>query len=412
VIKNIVTSLSAKLIVLFATLGVVVLNTRFLGQEGQGEAALINLGILLIVSVSNIVGGGALVFLLPRIGTKAATGPAIAWAIFSSVLAYPILKGLDFIPDGLLVHICLLGFIQSLFFFVHQAILAKEKIARYNILISFQLISLLLSLTIFYVVLDQKVLLSFIQSLYISFGATCLLSIYMSGSSLDDGKSQPWKKTFGEIFPLGSYTQGGNILHLLNLRVYLIILEKAGSLFSVGIFSLAIYAAEAVWNIAKSLSLVLSSRISNSTDQLYIRSLTLSFLKISPLLTLPLVLIASVLPDEFFKMIFGKDLQGLHSLILICAPAIWLHSVTVIISHYFSGTGHHKHNMWGSAFGLLTGFSSSLFFIPMWSVTGAAISFSAGLVANFTYHVLTFHKKQRIQTVDFTLSRNDFNLIK
>jgi O-antigen/teichoic acid export membrane protein len=412
VIKNILNSFGTKLVVLAATLGVVVLNSRFLGQEGQGQVSLINLGILIIVSFSNIVGGGALVYLLPRIGTKTVIGPSVLWSLLCSLAGFPLLKLFGFLDTALIIHVCFLGFLQSLFFFLHQIVLSKEKILSYNLLITTQLISLLLSLSLFYFIADLREISSFVFSLYISFGITVLFSLYVCRNWLNDGQKKPWSKTFAEVFPLGMYTQGGNILHLFNLRFALIFLEKMSSLFYVGIFSLVLYAAEAIWNIGKSMSIVLGSRLSNSSDAGYKRSLTLSMIKVSFVLTLPVVLVAAFIPDTLYQLIFGGDLHGLHLALLICSPMILLHSCTMIISHYFSGTGLHRHNMWGSAVGILLGICSGFFLIEEYELQGASISFSAALFGNFLYHASTFRRIEKVGKEELKLRKSDFqNLV-
>jgi O-antigen/teichoic acid export membrane protein len=412
VIKNILSSFGTKLLVLFATLGVVILNSRFLGQEGQGQVSLINLGILIIVAFSNIVGGGALVFLLPRIGTNTVVGPALAWTALCALLGFPILNVFGFIDSTLLIHVCILGFLQSLFFFLHQIVLSKEKIVSYNVLISTQLISLLISLSLFYFIADKKDISSFIYSLYISFAITVFISLYVCRNWLNEGQKLPWTQTFAEILPLGMYTQSGNILHLFNLRFALIFLEKMSSLFYVGVFSLVLYGAEAIWNIGKSMSIVLTSRLSNSTDETYKRNLSLSMMKISFVFTLPLVLIAAFIPDSIYQFFFGEDLHGLHIALLICSPMILLHVCTMIISHYFSGTGLHRHNMWGSAIGIIFGLSAGYLLIKNHGLEGASISFSTALFGNFLYHVLTFWRIEQIRVKDLVIRKSDFeNLI-
>jgi O-antigen/teichoic acid export membrane protein len=408
VIKNILSSFGAKLVVLVATLGVVMLNTRYLGQEGQGEASLINLGILIIVSFSSIIGGGVLVFLLPRIGAKAVVGPALLWASFCALLGFPLLWLFGFLDSTLLIHVCFLGLFQSLFFFLHQIVLSKEKILTYNFLISVQLISLLISLAVFYILLGLPEIFSFILSLYISFGATVILSLIVCRKWLDDGENKPWNKTFADIFPLGLYSQGGNILHLFNLRFSLIFLEKMSSLFYVGIFSLVLYAAEAIWNIGKSMSIVLGSRLSNTDNHVYRKQLTLSMIKLSFWFTFPLVIIAAFLPDSFYQIIFGRDLEGLHRALLIVSPMILLHACTMIVSHYFSGTGNHRHNMWGSAIGLVLGLISVFILMDDYGLEGASISFSMALLGNFIYHLITFRRLEKVTFQDLKLHKSDF----
>ena len=65
-IRAITGTLINRLLVMVLAMAVVVLNTNFLGDLGQGEVALLNLGILVMLSVAHFISGGAVVYLVPR----------------------------------------------------------------------------------------------------------------------------------------------------------------------------------------------------------------------------------------------------------------------------------------------------------------------------------------------------------
>jgi O-antigen/teichoic acid export membrane protein len=398
------------MVVLVCTLAAVVLNTRYLGQEGQGGIALINLGILILVSISNIIGGGALVYLIPRMGVARVTAPAILWSLFSSALGMMILKLFNFVDPKFVIHVGILGLLQSLFFFVHQIILSRERIRMYNSLLALQTISLLISMFVVYQLLDQASVSSFILCLYISFGTTLLASVLCVRDVLVLRFESGIFRDILQIFRHGFYAQGGNVIHLLNQRGGLYLLQA--SLFSAGIFSLCLYAAEAIWNVSKSISLVQHSRISNLSDKSVIRSLTISFTKLSVLFTAPFVLMAVSIPDSWFRFIFGDDLVGLHHALLLFSPAILLHSVTLVFSHYFSGTGLHKHNMWGAALGFIVLISLGAWLTMLYGLNGTVMAASAGWLTNFIYHLIQFHRLECLTIKDFRLRREDLAVIR
>jgi O-antigen/teichoic acid export membrane protein len=131
-------------------------------------------------------------------------------------------------------------------------------------------------------------------------------------------------------------------------------------------------------------------------------------IKLSFWFTFPLVIIAAFLPDSFYQIIFGRDLEGLHRALLIVSPMILLHACTMIVSHYFSGTGNHRHNMWGSAIGLVLGLISVFILMDDYGLEGASISFSMALLGNFIYHLITFRRLEKVTFQDLKLHKSDF----
>ena len=61
-IRAITGTLINRMVVMVFAMAVVVLNTNFLGDFGQGEVALLNLGILVMLSVAHFISGGAVVY--------------------------------------------------------------------------------------------------------------------------------------------------------------------------------------------------------------------------------------------------------------------------------------------------------------------------------------------------------------
>ena len=56
-------SIATRGFLLAFTVAIILLNTRILGASGQGEIAWIQLGILVVTSVSGFLAGGAVVYL-------------------------------------------------------------------------------------------------------------------------------------------------------------------------------------------------------------------------------------------------------------------------------------------------------------------------------------------------------------
>ena len=390
---------ASRLIILACTLGIVLLNTHYLGTAGQGTASLVNLGILLIVALSNFIGGGALAYLIPRIGTRATFIPSVLWAGVSTLLLYGIFMLYPIVPGEYILYTCLLGLLQSLFIYFLQVLVANMQFTRYNIAVSIQSCTAFLSLLLFFLAAGWNDPMAFIASLGVSFAVTfCVSLVWVLPMVKNDPNVAPGnKKNFLDMFHYGKFVQGGNITHLLNQRLNFVLLENlapSGRLLT-GIFSLAMYAAEATWTIAKSLSLVQYSRISNSGNPDEHHALVRRNVRIALLVAVFASLVIAMVPESLYQWIFGSNVDGLRWTLLLLIPAIVANSFSIIYAHYFSGIGLHRFNMLASGTGLVLGLTVGLLLIPPMGLKGAAIASSIAFVAQAMALHLWYTKEKR-----------------
>lgn len=380
-IKNIASSFISRIGVLLLTFTVVVMNSRILGDEGQGTAALIQLGILLIVSITNFIGGGAVVFLTPRMAPRALLLPAYLWSVLVALLFWPILHFTHLVPAEYALDVCLLGLLQALFTFHMQIAMGKERIQAFNGVVLIQALVLAAVTATLMLVLNKQDIQSYIYALYASFATTYLLSVAISLKYIKGAKaSVPFGTAWRELWRYGRYAQGGNILQLLNNRANLYLLERllVNGRGAAGVFSIALYAGEAVWSVGKSLALVQYARISNSNDQAYNTKITVRFLYLSTAATVVPVALMVLLPESLYLWIFGESMLGLHSALICIAPGIVANSASMIFSHHFSGTGKHHRNTLSSGMALAAMVAVALVLIPLYGVVGAAVAASVG----------------------------------
>jgi len=69
----------------------VLMNLHFVHVEGQGTIALINFGILILATLSQFIGGGALIYLIPRMGEQKIALPSLIWIAISAALTCALL---------------------------------------------------------------------------------------------------------------------------------------------------------------------------------------------------------------------------------------------------------------------------------------------------------------------------------
>jgi O-antigen/teichoic acid export membrane protein len=180
----------------------------------------------------------------------------------------------------------------------------------------------------------------------------------------------------GEMFRYGFYNQVAHITQMLSFRVSYYVLNSYHGEAAVGIYSNGISLAESVWLIAKSISLVQYARISNTDDRKYAQRLTVQLSKVSMAISLLLLLPLLLLPMGFYSFIFGAGFEEVRMVIWSLAIGVVVYNLSILLGHYFSGTGRYHINAIASSLGLIVSLILFFYLIPLYSITGAGIATS------------------------------------
>ena len=401
--KSSIALIASRLWIMLSTLGIVFLNTRFLGTAGQGDAGIINLGILIVASISMFVTGGAVVFIMPRLKAGSTIFPALLWSTLTAIASFIFFKIVPIIPDEFIIHVVALGWMQSLFTFNMQVLLGKLRFMPYTISLIIQSALSFISLLLFFILEIDITIQAFLKSLYISFVITLLFTIWAAKDEWLKMNLKEWKKALSELFNYGKWGQTGNVFHLLNQRLnfslldILIVQGKA----SAGILSIAMYGAEVVWTVAKSLSTEQYALIANSTDRKEQQLLTKKNMRTSLLLGVAAFIGIWIVPPGFYFWILPDrvDTIALANALLWLAPGILANSASIIFAHYFSGIGKHYHNGIASALGFAIGLPASILLISNMGLEGAAAGISISFIIQVLYFIW-YWRKERPTTSD------------
>ena len=263
-IKSEILSVFNRVFGLVSALLLVIMNLHFVHVEGQGTIALINFGILIVATLSQFIGGGALIFLIPRIGEDKIIFPALVWISISVPLTSLLLFALNapFISFTLI-----LGAVQAVFVLQQMILLGKEKILSYQLLLLAQSLASLVFVGTFYFTTNWGVF-AFISGQLISFSITAGVGFFLTKEVWNKFQLKVSKENLYTITKLGGYAQMANVFHLGNQRSYLYFLENTGAEGKVfaGVFSILLYVAEALWTVAKSLSFILASKVAQTNN--------------------------------------------------------------------------------------------------------------------------------------------------
>ncbi len=405
--KLIATSLGAKIITAVSSLLIVIIGSHYLGAKNMGDISLIVLAITIFIQINNIVGGGALVYLLPRHNTTSLLVLSYLWAIVTIFISTIVIVVLHLVDSIYIWHTVILA---SLFVFsnIHWMVfLAKERINLYNILQATNILLLLTGFSIFIFVFHENSVFSYIKALYIAYGLSFFLSSAFLLKHIRFQRLNNISASISELFRFGSIMQTANILQLFNYRFLYYLIEQMLGKTLLGIYSVGNQVSEGVWLMSNSASTVLYPKISNSTDQNHALRITLSFTKGIGIITLFIILVLWLLPATFYGWVFGQEFTSVKPIILSLSGGIFFLSLSKILSNYFSGIGKPQVNTVASGIGAVVLASLGYFFISRWHLIGAGLIASLTYFSGFCYQFIQLKKHNNLTISDFKLTSAD-----
>ena len=389
-IRPVAGTIATRVLVMIMNLGVIMLAGHAMGARGLGDISLVVLAITFIMLLANVIGGGAITYLLPRHRLGRLLLPSYCWALLVSVIAFFIVDAIDITPEGTELHVAILAFIQSIYTIHFNVLLGRQRIDLINVL---QLLHAIVLLAVFAFLLNGKTdpdVFDYVGSAYAAFTTTAIGSVIALLSlkrvdPIDAG---------GAVLPVmlrqGGFIQAANFLQLLNYRLVYYLLERGQGLAALGIYSVGNQLAESAWLGPKSIGSVLYGKVSNTNDE--IESQRLTILAAKAALAMAIVVLAAIVlvPDRVFQWVFGSEIQGITQLVLLLSPGIVAMSVSQALSHYFSGTGRNIHNVIGSGLGVIVTLILGPWLVPEFGASGAAITASLAYSANVIYQAFYF----------------------
>ena len=394
------------------------LATNYLGSAAWGLSGIILLDISLILLVADMA-GNAIVYFTPRRKVSSLLVISMAWSVMVVIalgLIFIVLQSFpDFfsiiVPNGYAVHILVLVLIASFNGFIINILLGKGNILVFNSLFVVQMVAMLLAMSYFIFVLNQRDETAFVGALYVSYLITLLLGIILIINVLriDSDKE---KATLKEMLHFGLMTQLSSITHLLNKRLGFYFIRNISGFGAVGVYHSGTQITEGLRIIGQSIALVQMSAISNSNDKQYAKTLTLQLLKLSVLLTFFGVLMIAFIPSSFFTRFFGKEFGDIKTVFIYLSPGVIALSANAIFSHFFSGTGIPKYNFYASIVGLLVIIPSVILLVPAFGIEGAAGATSLAYLAAVSYQWFVFQSRTQTKLRDLFLNHEDLKFVR
>lgn len=387
-LKAISGTIAARIITTALGLLVSVIAGHRLGIAGLGVIGLVVLGITLVRLGMDLVGGSALVYLVPRVALGRLLLPCYAWTLVAAGIGYGVLHTFGLVPQGYAGDVATLAFLQGIHGIHLNVLIGQQRIRANNIIGVVQAVVLVAAFA-WLTRTPGADAHAFVAASYLSFSTALVLGIFAMRKNVPVHAEAP-KHILRLLIRQGAYVQWANAMQLLNYRLAYWLIEKFKGTAALGIYTVANQLAEGAWLVPKSLALVLYSRISNIEGKEGQRLLTLSFLKLSMACATAVVAVLLLLPSTMFQWLFGPEVEGITPLIALLAPGILGMAASQAFSHFFSGTARNVHNVIGSGLGLAATVSAGLTLIPAYGLQGAAISATLAYCCNALYQTVAF----------------------
>ncbi|MFN4122792.1 MAG: lipopolysaccharide biosynthesis protein [Flavobacteriales bacterium] len=390
---------------------ILLLTTQLLGPEVRGEIALLVLAITISALISQMVGGPAIVYLSHEKRPSQMLLPSYIWAVMSGLGCNVVMTFLDLLPEKLLFNSIALSILHSLGLFHGFILLAKQKIKNYNILLLLQSLTSLIVLALA-LSLEISDVSAFVSALAVSYSLYFLLSFFFSLPYFQMRKDWLNIKQFPSLFGYGIITQTANIAHLLSNRFSFFVVERFVGLVALGIFSAGVALSETMLIFSGSASMIMYSKISKEGKTATNIYHTYVWSKISFWLIALLMMVLVLLPSTFYQFLLGASFGEVSEIILFLAPGLIFMSASSLLSHYFSGTGRFRIS---TAASLLAFVISALCAVPLtllYSLHGAALSVSAGMMASGIYLFVIFNREYKLSLNKVFPDRNDFAVVR
>jgi O-antigen/teichoic acid export membrane protein len=404
----------------FLNFFIALLIARHCGPAIKGEVTLLITTIWFFIFFSNILGGQALVYLIPRNKIEMLVIPAYIWSVVVALIGFILIKSAHLIYAKHIPSIIALGWLSSIIG-IHQTILlGRKQISNANLVQLIPLLFQLAGILFCFYFLKINDAYAFIYASLAGFAFTALASflfirkmVRFSGF-LKDFSFREMKTPF----KYGLRYQLAEVLQLFNLRYYFYPLGLQQGSQYLGVYSIGISILEAVWIIPRSIfavHYVVTSNANNAEIKEEVNR-TIKLIKASFVICALILLVIGLVPSKVYALVFGHGFSDVKHSIRFLFPGILIYTLPIIIGGFYLGLGKYKQLIVSSLSGFITLVILSWFLIPKYVMSGAALSATISFTITSLVLFVWFMVDNKLPLSEFIISKADWievkNLIK
>lgn len=395
--KNTFITILAKSAILLANFLIVVVTTHLWGSSGRGEIALIIANIAIITILSNITCGSTIAFYAPKEDRDSLLVIALAGAFVMSLfgsLIFSLSVGFSYFKDLFIISL-----LSSLTGSVSLYWLGKSNIKLYNLFTLINPVFILFYLLGFYYIFKITNINACFYAYYAGLGTVLIAGIV---SLIRTAPFRVPRIHFGDLKKIVKYgfnNEFSYFIQFLNYRLSYFFIAKLLGLSQLGVFSIAVSCAEAVWIISKSMSALHFSYVINTPDQNNSISATTVFARQSFWISLLCLGILVIQPTSLFEYVFGSGFGNIKTYLIWLLPGIIVMAVSNLHGHYFAGVGKLNILITKSIIGLIVTLLLLTLLTKKYQLAGVCISLNVSYLLSSFYLFYKFWKEKKLLRV-------------
>ena len=386
-IKRILQHFAARVLTAGLSFAVVWLTARYLGAAGRGQVSLFYTDMSGLVLLAGLVGGSSLIYLVPRRNVWHLLLPAYGWAVVVSVVGAGVVGLLRPVSLAYGLHLGAVTLVQVLLSINLFLLLGRQHERSYNVLTTAQAALLVGALALAFGPFHWLSINAYYYVNYVACGLPWLLSLGLLLRLPDTWGSRRARRRVAAR-ELARHSRGAhfsNLLTFANYRFGYYAVAYLADARALGILSVGVALAEAVWLVPRSTALIQYVALVNAAnkhDQTYA---ALRGSRLTLLVTAGAVLGLAAVPAAWLAAVFGPEFGATRPVILALAPGIFVNGAAMQASSYFSGMGRYGVNNRAALLGLVVTVPACLLLVPRLGMAGAALGMSVSYTASAAY---------------------------
>jgi O-antigen/teichoic acid export membrane protein len=377
---------------------VALLIARHAGPAVKGDVTLLVTTLSFFIFFSNIMGGQALVYLIPRNKIELLAVPAYLWSMVIALLGFVLLRYTAIIHANHIPSLAVLSLLSA-FINIHQTILlAKQKINNANLVAVLSLLLKVSGVLFCFYYLGISDAYAYIYSALFAYTITAVVSFFLIKHWVHFGLfAQHFScAELKQSFRYGVLFQLVEILQLLNLRYYFYQLGLQQGIQYLGIYSVGISILEAVWIIPRSIATVHYTATANSGQVKEEALRTAGLLKWGFGLSALALLVIYAVPSQVYVFVFGHGFADVKHSIRFLFPGILVYSLLLVVSSFYFGIGQYKPLIAANAVGAASLIGFSFLLLPTYVMSGAGLAATLSFTAATAVLLVWFMAEQKI----------------
>ena len=390
---------------------IALLLSHFMGARIKGDSTIFVTTITFLVFFCNIVGGQALVYLVPRFRMENLVIPAYIWSLMVAGVSFFLFYYFDVFTLRRSLNICLISILSSTVNINAAVLLAKQDIRRYNILTVLPVVITLIGLLIAIFVFGSDDIYGYLYPMYAGFTIAVILSFVYVRQHIHVSSPGTVFDDIDSSLKYGLGFQVFDLLQLLNFRFYFFLLYHIQGASDLGLFSIGVSILEVVWILGRSVSVIHYSDFSNHENQQMAVLKTLRYLKVVvPASALMLSMIA-LCPSDIYGMVFGSSFAEVKYLVKWLFPGVMMYSITLVIQGIYMSRARYGRLIFAQLVSLLLSVALCYLWIPHYFFSGASAAASVSYIVCSFIMLAFFIWDYQVSVSKLFISRADLFFI-